>query len=210
MAVEAFDWNVVVVGYWNPAILTPGGIGKRLFDLEKGTPIAVEIPLDGLAPYRVKHEGLTVTAELGKLALVADIPSLANLDRARKLAAKAITDLPETPLTACGFNIRVRFTDAPEKLLTGTKAALDDWLSDANFTIASRATLRSIDFKGGALNLAIRQISDTQTHLELNFDRQSGEAAALSEWLAVPMVDVRTASTQVLKLFGVDFEEKWQ
>ena len=210
MALEAFDWNVVVVGYWNPAILTPGGIGKRLFGLEKGTPIAVEVPIDGLAPYRIRHGGLTVTAELGRLALVADTPSLARLDLARGVASRAIESLPETPLTACGFNVRFKMADLPAKVLTGTRAVLDDWLSDADFKITSRAVLRSIEFQDGILNLAVRQISDAETHVEFNFDRQTHEVAALRAWLALPMEEVRTSVTKVLAILGAKFEEKWQ
>ena len=38
MTVEALDWNVVVAGFWNPAILTPSGIARRLFGLPEETP----------------------------------------------------------------------------------------------------------------------------------------------------------------------------
>ncbi len=65
MGPVGFDWDVVVVGFWNPAILTPAGIWKRLFELEQGTPVELEVPIDGLAPYRVSHEEITVTAERG-------------------------------------------------------------------------------------------------------------------------------------------------
>jgi hypothetical protein len=210
MAVEAFDWNVVVVGFWNPAILTPAGIGKRLFGLEKGTPIAVEIPLDGLAPSRVRHDGLTVTSELGRLAIVADAPSLANLNRARVVAARAIRDLPQTPLTACGFNIRFKFSELPERILAGTKSALDDWLSDVKLRIISRTIGRSIEFENGMLNLTIRQVSESETNVELNFDRQSANIDELLEWLEQPINDVMTSVASVLTTLEVSFEEKWK
>ncbi|MET0110029.1 MAG: hypothetical protein ABW084_14095 [Candidatus Thiodiazotropha sp.] len=54
------DWNIVVVGAWNVAILTPEGIARRLFNLEPGTPIEVQVAMDVGAPIRVRHDNIIV------------------------------------------------------------------------------------------------------------------------------------------------------
>src|SRR6516165_8300462 len=54
------EWNVVVMGRWNRAILTPQGIATRLFQLPLNTSIGVEVPMDGIGPYRVSHDRLVV------------------------------------------------------------------------------------------------------------------------------------------------------
>ena len=192
---EAFDWNVVVVGYWNPAILTPAGIGRRLFGLKEGTPVLIEVPLDGLAPHRVKHDGLTVTAERGQLTVLADDPKYAGLDRARAIAARAIGGLPETPLTAAGYNVRVRMEEPPSDLLTATKAPMDDLLSDASFTIESRGFYRSLSWKNGLLNLNIQHGNDLR--VDLNFHRQSTEQDELLSWLREPIAEVEEVVSRV-------------
>lgn len=211
MSAEPFDWNVIVVGYWNPAILTPSGIARRLFELDQGTPIAVEVPMDGLAPHRVRHEGIIVTAEPGRLALTVEVPSLQNLERARQIAIGAMVKLPETPLTAAGFNIRLKLDDPPEQLLNATTAGTDALLSDAGFTIKTRTIRRSIEQGHGLLNLEIREDDGAETKIEFNFHRQSSAIGELREWLQMPCDDVRTVcATTLEKLAGLEFEEAWQ
>lgn len=211
MAVEPFDWSVIVVGYWNPAILTPSGIARRLFELDEGTPIAVEVPMDGLAPHRVRHEGIIVTAEPGRLTLTVEVPTLTNLSRARQIAIRAMEKLPETPLTAAGFNIRLKLDDPPEQLLNATTAGTNTLLSDAGFTIKTRTTRRSIEHGHGLLNLEIRQDDGADTKMEFNFHRQSSVMAELREWLETSCDDVKTVCSTVLdKLAGLVFEEAWQ
>lgn len=189
MNLEPFDWNVVIVGYWNLAILTPAGIGHRLFGLEKGTPVMVEVPMDGLAPHRVKYDGLTVTAETGRLVLHADDPKYDLLDRAREAAVLAIQSLPETPLSAAGFNVRVRIKDPSDELLTSMAAGVDNELSDAGFEIQARSLRRRLKFHDGIMNLDMEE--DEDIRIVLNFDRQSHIKNDLIQWLQVPITEVK-------------------
>jgi hypothetical protein len=192
---EAFDWNVVIVGHWNRAILTPQGIGLRLFRVEPGTPIAVEVAMDGLAPTRVKHENLTVTLSASKLIILADEPSYINLDRAREIAVRAIDGLPETPLTAAGFNIRIRIDTIPDDLLNTIRAQIDNRLSDAEFNLDGGSLTRTIRWQDGVLNLNVIQKKDFR--VELNFHRQSSVPRELVAWLRHPIDDVRTTVTRL-------------
>jgi hypothetical protein len=211
MEIEPYDWSVVVAGYWNAAILTPRGIAKRLFELTEGTPILVEVPIDGLAPHRVRHDGIVVAAESERLALTLETPTLANLGRAKQIAARAARALPETPLTAAGFNIRLKLADPPQRLLQDTAAAIDASLSDAGQMIKSRSTKRSLEYGKGLLNLDICHEGDGETKIELNFHRKSGDAAELCDWLETPDASIREILTTVLdRVLGLPFKEEWQ
>jgi hypothetical protein len=55
MALSPERWSVVIIGRWNRAILTPAGIAKRVFGEPETKLMDVEVPLDGLSPYRVRH-----------------------------------------------------------------------------------------------------------------------------------------------------------
>lgn len=197
MSVEALNWNVVVAGHWNPAILTPAGIARRLFGLPEGTPILVEVPMDGLAPYRVRHDSLTVTAEMGRLVVNADAARYELLDRARDAAARAIDGLPETPLTAAGYNVRVRIADPPNDLLAAMTCSIDGLLSDAAFAIDSRGLRRSLSMGDGILNLGIRH--DNDVTVEFNFHRQSPRRDELTAWLRKPINEVKETVSLVLE-----------
>ncbi len=211
MAIEPFDWNVVAVGYWNLAILTPRGIATRLIKLDKGTPVAVEVPIDGLAPHRVRHEGIIITAASGHLTLTTENPTLSNLERAKQIAIIALNELPETPLSAAGFNIRLKLDDPPERLLKATETDVDKILSDAGFKIKTLSTRRSFEHGKGLINLDIQHSDIPETKIDFNFHRQSSDCSELREWLKTPYEDVKTACSTILKnVAGLDFEEAWQ
>lgn len=107
MSGAPFDWNVVVVGAWNPAILTPLGIAKRLFGRDDA-PIQVMVSVDGLAPIQVRYEGLVVVPSNSKLVVSPVEPSPSALVEAAQVACKAINSLPDTPFLAAGVNLRYR------------------------------------------------------------------------------------------------------
>jgi len=199
MAIEKFDWNVVVIGYWNPAILTPRGIARRLFALEEGTPVMVEVPMDGLAPHRVRHEGMIVTAEGGRLSIMTEDQTLPELARAKGLATRAIRNLPETPLTAAGYNLRFRVDDPPGALLDATATTLDNSLSDAEFQIAQRTIRRSLEYHDGRLNLEITQTGEAETRVEFNFHRQCSEVDGLCSWLEMADDTIRGDVLRVMR-----------
>ena len=197
MNLEPFDWNVVIVGYWNRAILTPAGIGRRLFELEDGIPVLVEVPMDGLAPHRVKYSDLTVTAETSRLVVHADVPKYELLDRARKIAVRAIESLPGTPLSAAGFNIRMRIKEPSDELLTSLMSGVDNSLSDAGFEIHSRSLRRRLKLQDGLLNLDIEESEDFS--VVLNFDRQSSKKGDLITWLQMPIIEVENVVAHIFE-----------
>jgi len=181
---EPFGWNVVVMGAWNVAILTPDGIRKRLYQLPEGTPVEVQIAIDRPLPPRVRHEGLMVVPAADALdisTVQADRPSLL---RAAELAKKTLQMLPETPLSAVGLNIRYQFTALPDELITLVKAPIDDLLSDAGFSIGGRMTRRSLVVTPGVLNLEVTQGKMAEGNITLNFHRDSSDPIELVSWLS--------------------------
>src|SRR5262245_15714431 len=108
MPLEPYDWNVVVLGRWNRAILTPQGIASRLFQLPPETEIGIEVPIDAIGPFRVSHGKLTVMVSEAQLMVEARENNFPSLERAMRVARRAMEDLPRTPVFAAGFNIRVQ------------------------------------------------------------------------------------------------------
>src|SRR5437867_4460257 len=102
MALIPADWNVIVIGRWNRAILTPQGIVTRLFQLPPETDVGIEVPMDAIGPYRVIHDGLVVMVSSSQLIVETQEHSFPSLQRAMHIASRAMTSLPETPMRAAG------------------------------------------------------------------------------------------------------------
>jgi len=198
MPINPSDWNVVVVGKWNRAILTPAGIARRLFQLPSGTPVQVAVPLDVLAPFAVTHGGIMVTASNERLVLTATEPEYEVLDRARIAAVNAIRSLPETPLIAAGVNIRHTATDE-----TGLSAILqhpsDDRLSDDGLVIVERSHKRTIAWNEGVVNISLQTQAETPTRIEFNFSLSSTIADELVAWLDRPIAEITQTSNNLIE-----------
>jgi hypothetical protein len=208
MALVPKDWNVVVLGRWNRAILTPAGIAKRLFGLDEGTPVEVLVPLDAIAPYQVKHDRISVVAGSDRLIIQPTEPQFGLLDRAKSLAERAVCDLPETPLTAVGINIVVAAEDSPQPLLAITTHESDSRLSDAKLKIISRSQRRTVGWHDGQINISIDSEPDGSYRIGMNFDMQSPDAEMLKSWLRIPIDEFEKASDLILREYiGLDTDE---
>jgi hypothetical protein len=207
MKLKPTEWSVVIVGRWNPAIFTPAGISSRFFKLPQGTPVEVLVILDDVAPPKVRHEGLAVSA--GQLRLAVDLltNSFESLAKAMSMAAAALEGLPETPVSAAGFNLRYRADPLPDSLIPLFGDQLDKLLSDAGHDIVERSWSRGLPKWDGQLNVAVTAAANEPADLVLNFDRKSKNVAELVAWLRTPIDQVRDAATEVLRTLGLTQQE---
>lgn len=208
MAGIPFDWNVVVVGAWNLAILTPNGVAQRILRLESGTPVEVQVPLDQRAPIRVLHSGLIVTPADGLLVISPARSSAAELERAATAAIHGLESLPETPFVAAGVNLRYRFTTLPERMVAMLESPIDDSLADASFVIAGSSLKRDLGWSEGTLNLDLHAERDSSGHILFNFHRQSPVKAELVAWLGMVESMVETTKDLLTRRFGMDLQEE--
>jgi hypothetical protein len=80
-----------------------------------------------------------------------------KLERAKNIAIKAIEGLPETPLSAAGFNIRIKLDDPPNSFCGLRKLLWINYSRMPVFNIKTWSTNRSIEYGNGLLNLRIHQ-----------------------------------------------------
>lgn len=199
MDIEATGWSVVIVGFWNPAILTPAGISQRLFQLDQNTPVSVELPLDGVGPYRVKYDGLIVVPQLNSLQVITELADYESLSKAKSLAERALKQLPETPVMAGGINVRYRLSNPPEKLIQISTCEVDNLISDEGFKINTSALSRSLEWNQGTLNMEISYEEDGSSNILFNFDRKSKLVNDLAEWMNIPSESIQSVVNQILK-----------
>lgn len=190
MSLVASNWSVVVLGHWNRAILTPSGIGTRLFGLPPGTPLDVDLAIDAIAPPRVNHDGLVVFATGERLVVRPSVCNYASLQRCRDIATTALRSLPETPVRAVGVNINFESTELIPQLADLLEGELDAGLSRSGFEISERSVTRSLAWNSGAINIAVH---DTPAYrVSINFERSSESRDEQITWLQVNLAEIRS------------------
>lgn len=206
MSLAPRDWNVVVAGAWNVAILTPKGIAKRLFRLGDEVPVEVLINLEGPPLVRVRYDGLIVEPSSQRLVVTPVESTAARLKKAANVALAALGGLPETPFIAAGVNVRFVMAELPDGLLDQTRSKLADVL-DETYEIHARQIRHTLGWQAGSLNMEVAQENDTHGSLVFNFHRQSSDRAELEEWLALTDDMVRSARTLLTSAFGINPQE---
>jgi hypothetical protein len=198
MPLRPQDWNVVVVGHWNRAILSPSGIANRLFGLPEGTPVKVLVPLDVVAPYHIQHENITVIPGSDRLIVAPVHDAYENLVEALRITRKALEELPRTPVFAAGLNLTYKSEKEVETLKQATSSTWDDALSDKRFEIISRSISRSLKWRNGAINVTISQTPGTTSEVAFNFDFKSQSTEAILEWLDLRVEDIKSQIDLIL------------
>jgi hypothetical protein len=199
MSIIPIEWNVVVIGYWNRAILTPSGIATKLFGLDAGTPVSVLIAIDTLAPHLVKHHGITVIAGSDRLTVQPDKCEFQELQKAKEIADRALEKLPETPVVAAGINVKYACREPVEALQRLTQHEWwDKQLSDSQYEIVGRSLSRSLKWKEGQINLSVTEEADGATEILFNFHRAGGVALELMSWLSTSIIEIESEVKRLL------------
>ncbi len=177
------DWNIVVAGAWNVAILTPEGIATRLFELEPNTPIEVQVAVDVRAPIRVKYEDILIQPSPTSLVITPQDPTPEQLEKSVIIAKRALENLPETPFSAVGLNLRFLFEEIPDSLIEAGKSVIDEKLPDAGLEIREKMLKRKIVWQDGELNLDIVEREDSSALIVFNYHKSSNSPEGLIDWL---------------------------
>ncbi len=201
------DWNTVVVGHWNRAILTPAGIATKLFGVAEGTPVVVEVPMDVVAAYRVRHDGLCVSLEGTRLSVATDVSDFSGLERAMRVGKSAVEKLPLTPLIAAGMNIRYRYESIDPSVADLTRAQLESLVSDRQFRVTQRSSQLGLDFQQGLINLSVLIPTQGPVEVSFNFHRATDNPDEVESWLSIPVVDLERAVTGLREALGLPAED---
>jgi hypothetical protein len=198
MPIVPEEWSVVIVGAWNRAILTPAGISKRLFQLPEGTQLEILVPLDVIAPFRVKHDDISVTAASDRLIINPAKNTYTNMVKAMDIARVALANLPETPVSAAGFNFKFKSVKPVPVLARVVDHQIDQFFADRNYLVSTRAITRTVKWREGEIRVAVSQESDLSYTILMNFHTDSDSTGTLKEWLSVPIGDARREVDSIL------------
>ena len=210
MSLKPVDWSVVIIGRWNPAILTPGGIAKFVFNIQEPDPKRLEIavPLDGVSPYQVKHpeENIVVLTDANRLLIRLTQMDYDSLGQALGAGIHALGSLPVTPVSAAGFNVSFHTSDC-QAIMDMVNADVDNILSDLDYQIAARTITRTIKYNDGVINITATGKSDGQ-ELVFNFHRASTSHEELIKWFEATPVAIEGQVKGILEKLNLEVEEQ--
>jgi hypothetical protein len=185
MCAEPHEWNVVIAGAWNVAILTPDGIKKRLFRTTASKTLRVDVAIDTPGYFRVIEDGIIVIPSSSSLQVLTQRPDKKSLQKAAELASVALTELDQTPVVAAGVNIKYRFPELSNHLIDLIVAPVDEAFSDDGFVIKGKSLKRALAVgEAGVVNLEITQDESQAGSLTMNFHLASTKPEDLKAWLA--------------------------
>lgn len=201
-SMEPINWNVVVNGAWNRAILTPAWIAQVVLGLPQDSPVDVMVPLDSFAPFLVRHGGLIVTPARSQLQVQLEVPSKDSLATAMEAMQRAIRELPRTPLSACGINIRFMSPEPGDRVVERTRCQTETQLSANGYEIRVRRRGETMAFRNGALNFIADIPTTGPTVLTFNFDHQCTTPDEALSWLMIPASEYVEEASKVLALIA--------
>lgn len=205
MRLDTSDTNVVAVGIWNPAILSPDWVARVVFGRPRGVevPIEIEMPIRLGAPWRFTIDGFRFIPHRNRLVISPRETSAELLVRTEQLLKTILRALPHTPITALGYNFHF-VEDEPreahlEPFTLQTRHLVDHL--ERQIEIQGQALVTSIRVEGRVLNLK-REIDEGRVKVEFNFHY----AGDTSELLAIPdgrlADDFRLSMELAANLFG--------
>jgi len=215
MPLAPIDWNVIVAGWWNRAILTPLGIVTRVFGQPAGTQIALLVPANLVAPVQVGLGGLKVMVDRTSLTIALDINDYRSLEGAMERAARAIQELPETPLIAAGFNIRYQGAASDPGLARLLESVGNSWdarLATAGLQMDRREISKVVQWNAGKILINAVHEQTGAAKVNINFEcsadgnrTQQQNVEAMLAWLRQPIDGVRRQIEAIVtNILGLD------
>lgn len=205
---EPVNWNVVLVGAWNTAIFTPQWVTESLLDLPAGTAIEVQVPMLAGMPIRFIGDSVVVVPADDRLVIDAKVPTQDGLEAALSVARRAIEELPKTPLSAAGFNLRYRSDETPAQTATVLSSTADDALAKSVQVVTARRLGRALAYGAGIVNVTLSDTESGGCLVEFNFHRSSPSCEELANWLTPSWQHAMELVTDVFNAFGVHTKEQ--
>lgn len=206
MSVKKTKWNIVVVGSWNPALLSPAGIMKHVLGIEGEHSIEVGVQLDDPTQpaFSVKYEGMTFQPVRGKLIIDSASPNCESLKIAAEYGKKAIQSLPKTPFHGAGVNLRYTWEDCPVDVSAMFGSELESRFLSRDIGPTRRRAGRTLPFKDGEVNVNIEWFAGERLDITLNFNCQSSQSEALISWLDFTTEEIEQESNSILSTLFMD------
>jgi hypothetical protein len=172
--------SVVIVGYWNPAILQPPWLARNVFGGNADqAPVQTEVSLVAGQPPRYMMHGIRIAPAYDKLTVVPPGLEDAQLANCEEKIRAILGALPHTPVTAFGINFIFQ-DDEPSAAVLDLFADRELLAEATDLAFDTRATsfARAMAMNGYLLNFTRTLSSNNSVVYKFNFHYQVTDAAA--------------------------------
>lgn len=200
--------NLVLLGAWNTAILTPEWIIRHVPSLDGDAQVPIEISLGNPHRFRFTVKNVVVQPASLRLDLIAQQESEETYEVIANIARAIVETLPHTPISAVGHNMAFELENA-ESIRSECSDDLDE-LQDfyknaaAGTAVNKMRAQHVIEYSDHILNVSY-VISRIQRVIEFNYNYAIASPQDLSnsiskykenmlqsKSLAVKLVDIKT------------------
>ena len=227
----SYTWNIVLLGLWNRAILTPAGMSHRVFGLPETAkisfgdptsqndsnafPLEIQFAVDWILPPKVAYKNVFTSVFGDKIFFepTADSKeSFESLGTALRYGRNVLEKLPETPVSAIGINLNVTINEEHDIYDTICNQCLfSDVLDEAinldkstSDKLCTRSVSRAFSWGEGTVKVAfLKNEEESAVNLSFNFQRASDKPAQLIEWINRPAEEFRDKADSILSRIRV-------
>ncbi|MFN8138960.1 MAG: hypothetical protein U0R49_04090 [Fimbriimonadales bacterium] len=194
------NWNVLVVGDWNPAILTPEFISSKLLGKSPGEAVELRVNIAFPGSYQIVQPQVLISPSARAFEVSCATADEVALSAAREVAAKALDVLDRTPVRAAGFNLRYSLREGSDGF--DLDALLDEMLAPVKLSVAGRFARRTLVWGDGTINLDVGSPTNSPGTLALNFHRSSADPKQLADWLRQDAEKISEIANEIRRSLG--------
>jgi hypothetical protein len=178
------QWSLVIVGGWNPAILSPTWLAKEVFRQEE---IGILFPVLGAGPpiFQTKDIRMVVSPESITFMPLKDSDDILN--RIEMAARHILATLHHTPIVAFGENFQYTEDECPPALIQGMKF----WDMESLATegaIGEVSLIRSISLPSSC-QLNLKLVFNGSCRVDLNYHYAVAPALGTADAVATQMTN---------------------
>lgn len=169
------EWNIVIVGQWNPHIFSPKWMCETLLDVKEIVSEFVVGPMGGGMRYMTDQ--LVILPGQDRLIIGPRNTTDSTLKKAEDIATKTLGLLPYTPISAVGINFSFTESNPPPEVLKTFQLTDNNHLADARYSLSNTEIIRDLEIGGTTLKLKMAHSDKGPLRLHFNF-HQSVESAS--------------------------------
>ena len=195
---------IVLAGSWNTKVFAPAWIGNDR--LTKAPELRIEFALVGHEfDRRFLFDNLALAVSERRLSVTPAALTVDNLRRAEEVARKILEELPHTPLTGVGVNLRIVLTEPVDKILELFELQDRNHLSDNGYVVEFSKILRRLGKDGMSFNLSQSLDSSGSVILEFNYQLVTRAGIDAAAFLDGRINSALESTNEFLRQYEIDF-----